>query len=321
MQVVQPMRFETFREFWEAISPLGMMGKKLSGFIYRGESSNQYELLPVTLRSNKGNLWTWGAEIVTESQQVKCERSLLAEFYKEANAKGLRVPNNKIILSPQKYDFLPFHFFWLSDEFEETAALAQHYGIPTRLLDWTYDIFVAFYFASIGVINKMNDNKEVTNTFVVYALNYEFLIEQTRSWYNQLKNLTNYKPMPIKFVVPRYSDNPNIAAQSGILTYTESYIDYAFSENDKMDRLPLDQRLQSIEDSDSHTTPYTFSDHTILLYKFEIPTEEALNMFDFISQLNYSYSRLFPGYNGITKAIEEKNLVFSVTNMRNKLDA
>jgi hypothetical protein len=316
------MQFETFKKFWETISPVEMMGEKLSGFIYRGEDSNQYKLLPVALRSDKGNLWTWRInDIVAESQQVQCERFLLAKFYKEANIRGLRVPNTKIFLSPQEYNSLPFNFLWLSDDFEETAALAQHYGIPTRLLDWTHDIFVAFYFASIGVISKMNDKKEVANTFVIYALNYEFLIEQTRSWYSKFKYCTNYKPMPLKFVVPRYSDNPNSAAQSSILTYTESYIDYAFSENDKMDRLPLDQRLQNIEDSGDLHTPYTFSDHAVLLYRFEIPVIEALNMFDFISKLNYSYSRLFPGYNGITNAIKERNIVNFVDNMRDKLDA
>jgi hypothetical protein len=326
MQVVQTMQFKTFKEFWETISPVGMMGEKLSGFIYRGEDSNQYELLPVALRSDKGNkenLWTWGDDVDTEYLQVKYERFLLAEFYKEANVRGLRVPNNKIFLSRQEHNYLPFHFLWLSDDFEETAALVQHYGIPTRLLDWTQDIFVAFYFASIGVINKMkerNNSKETTDTFVIYALNYGFLIEQTRSWYSRFKDCTNYKPMPLKFVVPRYSDNPNSAAQCGILTYTESHIDYTFSENDKMDRLPLDQRLQSIEDSNGLHTPYTFSDHTILLYRFEIPVIEALNMFNFISQLNYSYSRLFPGYNGITNAIKENDLVCSA-NRRSKLDA
>ena len=33
------------------------------------------------------------------------------------------------------------------DDFMEWAALMQHYGAPTRVLDWTYSFFVAVYFA------------------------------------------------------------------------------------------------------------------------------------------------------------------------------
>ena len=33
---------------------------------------------------------------------------------------------------------------WLPEDLYELAGLAQHYGVPTRLLDWSQDIFVSF---------------------------------------------------------------------------------------------------------------------------------------------------------------------------------
>jgi hypothetical protein len=44
---------------------------------------------------------------------------------------------------------------WIFDDLEELTALAQHYGIPTRMLDWTYDFDTALYFASINVAKKV----------------------------------------------------------------------------------------------------------------------------------------------------------------------
>ena len=38
------------------------------------------------------------------------------------------------------------------------VACAQHYGIPTRLIDWTYNPFIALYFALAE--NKQPDNGE-----------------------------------------------------------------------------------------------------------------------------------------------------------------
>ena len=294
LKVVETQSFNTFKEFWDAVSPLGEFGRKMKGFIYRGESSKNWKLLPRIFRCQQDDKY--------EPERICQEIKELSEFFLEANYQGLKVPDNKMIhYSPA--EILGTDSFWILDEFEEIMALAQHYGLPTRLLDWTKDIFVAFYFASAGVLEKEANTEPC---LVIYALNYGFLKEETKKW-NHALTTTNQKPFPIKFLIPRYSDNPNIIAQSGILSYSEVNIKCYSQKTWKPDYTPLDEKLQELVDDKEHA--YHIPEPETLLYKFIIPPTEASAMFDFISNLNYSYSRIFPGYYGIVKTLKEKGIL------------
>jgi hypothetical protein len=305
-KVIQEINFVTFSDFWDHINPMGDIGKKLSGYIYRGENSNEYKLLPAVLRKSLE---------ISEQYKVYNEVQALCNFYTEANNYGLKVPNSKILQGNTPEKIIGNHIVWYSDEFEETAALAQHYGIMTRLLDWTKDLFTAFYFASkdelIKFINIPNDEY-----IVIYALNYEYLMSKINKW-RKSDDCYNQKALPIKFVVPHYSDMPNIHAQNGILSYSEIYLDMANSKTWVIDDTPLDEKLQKL--ADDKKSIHNLSDENILLYKFVLPKPEALNMFNYISRFNYFHSTLFPGYDGIKVTLKQKVLLKNI-NEGNKHD-
>lgn len=82
----------------------------------------------------------------------------------------------------------------------EWFSLAQHHGLPTRLLDWTRNPLVALYFAV---------EEDFTGDSVVYAYRYDEL----------LKSLPDnpFEVEAVERVWPSYVTN-RIAAQSGVFT-------------------------------------------------------------------------------------------------------
>ena len=81
-------------------------------------------------------------------------------------------------------------------EFIEVISLAQHYGVPTKVLDWTYDYKVALYFAlkdilkdknnySDGVLWAFNQCRQVkifSWFFLLFLLNIHVLFLFFRNW-------------------------------------------------------------------------------------------------------------------------------------------
>src|ERR1700722_477712 len=72
--------------------------------------------------------------------------------YSYGNASGCRYPNRQVIGEKMLSGFrrlAPFHLQRLpaDNDLASWLALMQHYGGPTRLLDWTECPFVGMYFA------------------------------------------------------------------------------------------------------------------------------------------------------------------------------
>lgn len=305
---IENIKYNSFLDFFnDVLSPSGKLYDKFLGFVYRGERTNRYKLLPGALREDKiDQLFSVYKTVKGREQwltsQVYAEYSLLREFYRFSNNNGLKVPKVDAI-SRTYNNFFPEEFIhrrettkWISDDIADLAALAQHYGVLTRLLDWTYDLHVAIYFASIGAIKAKVNNKnfEKDDTIVIWALN---------SLQIQLLQATMSR-IPLNFVVPPYHDNPNLNAQKGLLSYWEvlvpDSIGQGFQENVILtDRTPLNELLQKYCDRDGDL------DDRILLYKLEFPVEDCVAAYEYIRKLGYTAAKLFPGYDGVVKHMDE----------------
>lgn len=134
------MRNETIDSFEKFNSIFGG-GPSQMRYYFRGVKKSYWDLMPSYGRSN-------------DESGYYSEKRLLREFKNQAFAFIDKVPEND--------------WGWL--------ALAQHHGLPTRLLDWTTNPLVALYFAvkdDFDLEYEKTLNEDFDGSSAVYYLTYK----------------------------------------------------------------------------------------------------------------------------------------------------
>lgn len=255
----------------------------------------------------------------TNKEQAYVEFCMLRSFYRIANRQGLPVPNcemfncseseilsniNKMINWFPEYNDTINHA-----PVKNIAALAQHYGMPTRMLDWSYSFNVALYFAASNTVKqKLMGPKKVysDDAMVLWMLNKKIIDAINASLLGNGEKLDTY----IRFVTPLYYMNPNIKLQKGVLTYIEERI----SNCTKLDISSLENHIKITIDEIKKFIKEIHIESPIL-YKFMIPFTEYKAIIDYLKLFACDASAIFDGYSGVVKAVED--ISFSSENIKN----
>ena len=267
-----------------------------NNYIYRGVKDSAYGLVPSAYRKDGQSKLRKEAKTYTSlcgiiplpnKQSTRPEfREIMALlwFYDLANRQGLRVPDIPHAYSGIRYkDALSLsesanvNFV---DDWSEIAAVAQHHGVPTRMLDWSFDINVALYFAVKDLPNKRSGTKHPDAVSL-------WILNKTKA--AMLK--------AIKFVVPKYCDNPNIRAQSGLFTVIDASVSDPSSD---LRDVICDRYLGA----DIDVLPMIERGSTPILTRIDIEYEEALELKANFKDRSISYDSIFPGWSGVAESIE-----------------
>lgn len=146
---------------------------------FRGQAEFEWNLKPTAFRSGffKKILPKLSQEPDALTRQQLNELSAFYRFSKLADSVGFYVPGSERLFSAAENKLIRLQATgdkWPPDSILEGLAIAQHHGVPTRLIDFTRNPLVAAFFAASDALKKKTD-KEYSGYFSVWAVNLTFL--------------------------------------------------------------------------------------------------------------------------------------------------
>ena len=272
-----PFQLEHFTSadsLWDALSPTRTLTSPRSKLIYRGQENADWKLIPTVLRGRTRTILDVLARTKpTADDQVFFEGVLLDTFVEHCDRIGIRIPNDSLdfrrVLSKRD----PFYINpprWPSDDFLEIMALAQHHKIPTRLLDWTSNPYVAIYFAASSALGSICSGKPHARLAI---------------WV--LDTVLSGPYRDVRILQMPGSISPHLAAQSGVFTVHP----HKGARGEQL-------RAQGLEDEFASAAPSP-------LRKLTVPFTECTRLVDLCHNVGFGAATMYPSADGAGMAVME----------------
>lgn len=287
-EVISQHEFERAEDFLAALQPgdarwMGHPGE----WVFRGHSDSRWLLLPsqnrrATLAAYFGTKYR-GEGLYCAPHPADLG-SLMEEFVYGLDRAGYAVPGvgrftiddvaNKVRAgTPDSHT-------------HEVVALAQHYGLPTYMLDWTRHSKIAAYFAASDSANLPWD---LTGQIEVWALNRTVGIRERYS-----AKIGNH-PVHLHMSAPPRAGNPNLHAQGGLFTFN------SFWGVEGGALHPADEIVRAMEKTNGFASP--------AMYRFRLPQRQAGAVLRLLAFEPVTGGTLFPGVSGVVRDVRDRVLL------------
>jgi hypothetical protein len=169
-------------------------------------------------------------------------------------------------------------------------ALAQHHGLPTRLMDWTYSPFVALHFAT-------EDPASYTHDGLVWCVNFVKAHELLPKQLRKLLEQEHSDALTVEMLGAFHSLDAFDSLSS------DPFV--AFIEPPSLDDRILNQfALFSIVSDPAAGLGGWLAEHDDLVRRVVIPAELKWEVRDKLDQANINERTLFPGLDGLSRWLE-----------------
>jgi hypothetical protein len=241
---------EVYRESWD-----DNIERFRSPFVFRGGPQASADLSTSLMRLAAGY-----------KELARLERHILRNFRKYAHLEAAQ-------MGPSVWNWL---------------ALAQHHGLQTRLLDWTYSPFVAMHF--------------VTENLALYG-------EDGQIWCINHREAARLLPKPLR----------KQAEDVGLDVFTAEMLDHVADSLDKFDALSRDEfvifleppsldarivnqfALFSLMNNPAKPLDHLLEQHQDLAKRIIIPASLKWEVRDKLDQAGITERMLYPGLDGLSK--------------------
>lgn len=284
---IKAIDVENIDEFWSLISPIGDLANSMASPIFRGQGNANWLLSPSSFRKDVVSRYKGGKSLIAPTDHIFFfEWSILIDFLHYCDQMGLRIPNDSVDFRKEiSFESFTSRFCqngieWPTEEFYSFLGLAQHHGIPTRLLDWTHSAIAAAYFAAAQYIG-LGDERKSSERIAVWIID--------RSKLALLKGRLEY-------VSVAGSTSRNLAAQKGCFLLYRPALGMNRDSKFSFDEM-LDVIDKAFEESESFVS-----------YKITLSSNFVPDLLDRCNKFGVSAATMFPGYDGAAQAVLEFNI-------------